>query len=166
MGPAQIKAGLKFLYPLLKETSLLFLNWDEALELALSHQEFKAKYSVRKPSKKAVLRLISQHGPQVVAITLGRKGSLATDGYYYFQAPILSPEKVELTGAGDAFSSGFLASWIYEPGNIKRALGWGTANSGSVVLYFGAQKGLLNLREIKRKANEKILDVIVEERVL
>jgi len=165
-GRAQIKAGVQFLLPLLRETTLLFLNWDEALELALSDKTFKEKYVAQKPGKKAVLKFLHGTGVQVPIITLGKKGSLATNGYYFYKAPVLTPKRVELTGAGDAYCSGFLASWIQEPDNLRRAMGWGMANSGSVVLYFGAQKGLLGLNEIKRKANEKILEVVIEEKRL
>jgi len=114
-GRLQIKSGIKFLLPLLKETSLLFLNWDEALELTLSDREFAEKNHKRAPRKKTVLKFLQSLGPNVVIITLGRKGSLATDGCVYLKAPAFSPKRVELTGAGDAFASGFLASWIYRP---------------------------------------------------
>lgn len=162
-GGAQIKSGVQFLKPLLQETTLLFLNWDEALELALSDKSFKASYASKKPSKKAVIKFLHGTGVQVPTITLGKRGSLATNGYHFYKAPALTPKRVELTGAGDAYCSGFLASWIQEPDNIRRAMGWGMANAGSVVLYFGAQKGLLDENQIKRKANEKILEVVIEE---
>lgn len=165
-GRAQIKAGLKFLSPLIAETSVLFLNWDEALELALSDKSFATGYSHKQPTKKAVIKFLQQIGSGVVVITLGRKGSIATDGYYYLKAPSFSPKRVELTGAGDAYSSGFLASWISEPGNLKKAMSWGMANSGSVVLYFGAEKGLLTIDQMKHKINEVIMDAVIEERRL
>lgn len=162
-GRSQIQAGIKFLKPLLAETSVLFLNWDEALELALSDKDFRALYGHKNPTKKAVIEFIQNIGSGVVVITLGRKGSIATDGYYYFKAPTLSPKRVELTGAGDGYSSGFMASWIKEPRNLKKAMSWGMANSGSVVLYFGAEKGLLTLTQIKNKVNEVIMDAVIEE---
>ncbi|MFH1182907.1 MAG: carbohydrate kinase family protein [Candidatus Moraniibacteriota bacterium] len=165
-GRTQIQAGIKFLSPLLAETSVLFLNWDEALELALSDKDFKNAYNHKKSTKKAVIKFLQNIGSGIVVITLGRKGSIATDGYYYLKAPSFSPKRVELTGAGDAYTSGFLASWINEPGNLKRAMSWGMANSGSVVLYFGAEKGLLTLAQIKRKINEVIMDAVIEERRL
>lgn len=162
-GRAQIRSGIKFLSPLLKETSILFLNWDEALELALSDKGFANAHNHRNPTKKTVLKFLQNIGSGVVVITLGRKGSAATDGYYYLKAPVFSPKRVELTGAGDAYASGFLASWINDPGNLKRAVSWGMANSGSVVLYFGAEKGLLTLPQIRRKVNEVIMEAVIEE---
>lgn len=162
-GGMQIKAGIKFLSPLLSELSILFLNWDEALELALSDKEFAEKYHQKSPSKKTVLKFIKSLGPNIVVITLGRQGSIATDGFVYLKAPSYSPKRVELTGAGDAYASGFLASWIRNPGELKKAMIWGMANSGSVVMYFGAEKGLLSLSQIRRKVNSVIMNALIEE---
>lgn len=162
-GRLQIKAGIKFLAPLLQEVSLLFLNWDEALELALSDKKFTEKYHKKTPAKKTVLKFLQSLGPKIVIITLGRKGSIATDGYVYLKAPTFSPKRVEVTGAGDAFASGFLASWIREPGDFKKATAWGMANAGSVVMYFGAEKGLLNLQQMRRKVNNVIMEAVIEE---
>lgn len=162
-GQLQLKAGVYFLSPLLKETSILIINWDEALELALSDKEFAEKYHQKTPAKKTVLKFLQSLGPNIVIITLGRKGSLITDGSTLLKAPALSPKRVELTGAGDAFSSGFLASWILNPEELKKAVAWGMANAGSVVLYFGAEKGLLTLAEMRRKVNMVIMDAVIEE---
>ncbi len=161
-GKLQLKAGLKFLSPLLKETSVLILNWDEALELVSGQKEFTVKKG-KKVSPKKLLQFIASKGPQAVLVTRGKKGSLATDGSLMYKAPALSPKRVELTGAGDAFSSGFLASWIHYPGDIKKAMSWGLTNSGSTVMYFGAQKGLLKLSQMKRRVNEVIMASLIEE---
>jgi len=37
------------------------------------------------------------------------------------------------------------------------------ANSGSVIMYFGAEKGLLSLPQIRRKINNVIMDAVIEE---
>ncbi len=157
-GQAQIQAGVKFLAPLLRETSLLFLNWDEALDLALSDPIFREKYARRKPPQKALLRFLRETGAQVSIVTLGRQGSLAVDESGFYEAPSLMTKPVELTGAGDAYASGFLASWVKDLGNVSRAMSWGVANAGSVVLYFGAQKGLLTEKKIEKKFNEILAD--------
>jgi len=162
-GRLQIIAGIKFLLPLLQELSILFVNWDEALELALSDKEFAEKYHQKAPAKKTVLKFLQSLGPKIVVITIGNKGSIATDGYLYLKAPAFSPKRVELTGAGDAFASGFLASWISDPGELKKAMAWGMANSSSVIMYFGAEKGLLTLSQVRRKVNNVIMDAVIEE---
>jgi len=165
-GRRQLSSGIGKLRDFLKEVTLLFINWDEALELAYSDSKFFKKYSGKKVSKKVLLSFIRKLGPKTVVITLGRKGSLATDGYFYYKAPCLSPKRVEITGAGDAYASGFLASWIHERGNVKKAMGWGSANAGNVVLYFGALKGQLSLNQVKKRVNEVITENLIEGKPL
>lgn len=162
-GRKQLQAGVKILKPFLEEVSILFLNWDEALELSLSDRDFFHENAKSKPTPIKVLRFLHKLGPQNIALTLGKKGSIASDGYNVFRAPALSPKRVEVTGAGDAFASAFLGSWILDEGNMKLALGWGRANAGNTILYFGAQKGLLDLKSIKRQCNEILLDAVIKE---
>lgn len=163
-GKSQLASGLKFLSPFLKETSVLFLNWDEALELALSDKEFRQKYSEKPPKKEEVIKLFHEIGVKIVVITLGKKGAIASDSYYLYRSPGASPKAVELTGAGDAFASGFLASWILEEGNMKKAMGFGMANASEVIMYFGAEKGLLSLSQMKKKINEVVLENVIKEK--
>ena len=54
---------------------------------------------------------------------------------------------VETTGAGDAFSSGFLAGYFYHE-DLKMALDWALKNSASVVSKMGAIEGLLTREQI------------------
>ena len=163
-GKSQLAAGLKFLTPFLKETSLLFLNWDEALELALSDKKFQEKHAEKSPSKKEVIQLFHEIGVKIVLITFGKDGAIGSDSYYTYKSPGASPRAVELTGAGDAFASGFLASWIQEEGNMKKAMGWGMENANSTIMYFGAEKGLLSLAQMKKKANEVFLENLIKEK--
>jgi sugar/nucleoside kinase (ribokinase family) len=48
-----------------------------------------------------------------------------------------------VTGAGDAFASGFLSAYILKK-PIREAMKWGIANSASVIGEIGAQTGLLH----------------------
>jgi ribokinase len=56
---------------------------------------------------------------------------------------------VAKTGAGDAFSSGYVAG-RYHGYNRPQALRWGVANSCGVITKVGAQNGLLNKNKIKK----------------
>jgi sugar/nucleoside kinase (ribokinase family) len=55
----------------------------------------------------------------------------------------------ERTGAGDAFTSTFVAALIHGS-DIEGALQWAPINSMSVVQYVGAQKGLLTEPQIAK----------------
>jgi len=138
----QLKAGAKKLSPWLKKLDVLIFNEDEACELALSAQKIK-DLRVRN-----LIKIVHQMGPKIVVITVGKKGAYAYDGHkFYFQRAWPS-KVVNITGAGDSFSSGFVASLFYKPKNIRQALIWGVRNSASVIHCVGAQSGLLTKSQI------------------
>jgi sugar/nucleoside kinase (ribokinase family) len=90
-------------------------------------------------------------GPKIAVISDGPDGSYASDGSNRFKMPIYpdpSPP-LERTGAGDAFTSTFVASIIM--GNtIDGALQWAPISSMNVVQHVGAQAGLLSEKELAR----------------
>ena len=59
----------------------------------------------------------------------------------------------ERTGAGDAFTSTFVAA-VMHGADIEGALLWAPVNSMSVVQKTGAQAGLLTVREIEHFLRE------------
>ena len=94
--------------------------------------------------KKAELHSPKMLGPKVVVITDGPAGAYASDGMnQYFMPPYPDPKPpVSGTGAGDAFSTGFLCALIYGL-PVHEALRWAPIESMHVVQFFGAQTGLL-----------------------
>jgi len=138
----QLKVGAKKLSPWLKKLDVLIFNEDEARELVLSGQKIK-DFSVRN-----LIKITHRMGPKIVVITVGKKGAYAYDGQkFYFQRPWPS-KVVNITGAGDSFSSGFVASLLHKPKDIRQALIWGVRNSASVISCVGAQNGLLTKAQI------------------
>ena len=83
-------------------------------------------------------------GPEIVVITDGPNGSYASDGTKVVTVPNYPDPAppVERTGAGDAFSSTFVAA-IAAGEPLETALLWAPINSMNVVQHIGAQKGLL-----------------------
>lgn len=140
----QIENNAKELAQILKDVEILFINRDEAIEL------IKKINGVVKDEIKSLLNDIKELGAKVVIITDGEKGAYATNGKenFYLKAEVI--EKSDTVGAGDAFASGFLGSYI-EDGDIKKALAWGIANSAGVVSKVGATNGLLTRKELKRQ---------------
>jgi sugar/nucleoside kinase (ribokinase family) len=63
---------------------------------------------------------------------------------------IVKTEVVEKTGAGDAFSAGFLAAIIHGL-EIPEAMKWGSINSANVIGKIGAEEGLLTKFELEQK---------------
>lgn len=146
------------LEPVLRYSEVVFMNVEEAEILAVSSKEIID----RREKVKEQLNLISNMGPKVVVITDGLNGAYArTDGQDWF-CSVSNFERIEATGAGDAFTSGFLASFV-EDGKIQKALSWGMVNSGSVVTKIGGQEGLLTkekIQEFMGTHNEIVLEKI------
>ncbi len=137
-GVLQIKAGKNKLAKFLKRTEVLILNRSESALL------------VRKSEKniKELLKSLYRLGPKIVVVTCGKNGAyvMNKDGILYH--PAKQVKRVDTTGAGDAFSSGFLGGLILF-NNIKKALKLGILNSASVLKKVGAQEGLLTKKDLK-----------------
>jgi sugar/nucleoside kinase (ribokinase family) len=57
---------------------------------------------------------------------------------------------VEKTGAGDAYTAGFLAA-VLNSQPIKEAMRWGAFDAASVIQKIGAEEGLLTKTELEDK---------------
>ena len=88
-------------------------------------------------------------GPKIIVITDGINGAYARDGENYYFMPVYPHQPFERTGAGDAFSSTFVAGLAMGK-SIEEALMMAPINSMSVVQKIGAQAGLLTLSEIEK----------------
>jgi sugar/nucleoside kinase (ribokinase family) len=90
-------------------------------------------------------------GPKIVLISDGHAGAYASDGIQRWKMPIYPDPKppFERTGAGDAFTSTFVAA-LAKGADVESALLWAPINSMSVVQKVGAQAGLLTEKEIDK----------------
>ncbi len=103
-----------------------------------------------------VMKQIIACGPQIVVITNGAEGVyLATPETLYFH-PSIKTNPVYSLGAGDAFTSGFLGSYLQDV-PLDKALVYGIVNASSVIQYPDAKQGLLSLEEIEKRA--KVLEL-------
>jgi ribokinase len=133
------KKGLKFNKYILNKTNILILNKEEAGYLAGTSK-----------IKKMLKRLLKA-GPQIVAITDGKKMIYAAEGNNMYYVVPEDIKVTETTGAGDAFASTFLAG-IIKKGDIEFAMKLGVANSLSVITHHGAKNKLLNYNEALNKS--------------
>ena len=76
-------------------------------------------------------------------MTDGVRGAWASDGTETFFVPGRKVKALDSTGAGDAFASGFLGSYLKEK-TLKECLDWGIANSSNEVQFYGSIDGLLD----------------------
>lgn len=141
-GSVQLEKGYSYMRKILKTTSILILNEAEARELLGS------KNRIIKSSDSTLLKEIKKMGPDIVVITKGRKGSIATNGSQNYQEKALSAKVKETTGAGDSYGSTFVAGIILGY-SILESMNLAGRNAASVVGRVGAQEGLLTLKELK-----------------
>jgi len=147
-----LKTGRNFLKPILEITDVLVLNWEEA-ETLLGSQKLKVK-NQKLQGAKELLAGMAETGAKIVVVTDGPDGAYAFDGETFWHCGSFGVGAVEPTGAGDAFSSGFLAGLI-DCGTVTGAMKWGTVNSYSVIQKIGSQAGLLSREEVRIKPGEK-----------
>ncbi|TSC67580.1 MAG: putative Ribokinase [Parcubacteria group bacterium Gr01-1014_72] len=149
-GTFQMNLGKERLARLYRRTDIFAVNVGEARRILKGEGE---------PAE--LLPAIQALGPKVVLISDGPKGAYMREGSESWFMPIYPDPKppYERTGAGDAFSSTFVAALALGK-NSAEALRWAMINPMSVVQYVGAQKGLLS-----RKALEEYLENAPKEYV-
>ncbi|HLC89807.1 MAG TPA: carbohydrate kinase family protein [Patescibacteria group bacterium] len=150
-GRLQLQGGQKTLSEYLKQTNVLILNKDEAIELVLSGVKLGRRNpkSLNRPIY--LLNILQEWGPKIVVITEGKKGAWAYDGKKIYRQKVVSSKTIDTTGVGDAFGSAFISGLINEKNDVGLALRWGMINSASVVTKVGAQNGLLTKNELIKK---------------
>lgn len=137
-GGAQIEKGKEVLSYLLKQTEIFIVNKEEAQKL------------VSGTDIKDLLFELKKLGPKIVVITDGRNGSFAIDeNAQVFSEPALKVRVISKTGAGDAYSSGFLAG-IMHGKKIPEAMVWGTKNAAAELKRVGSNTGIMTLEQIQR----------------
>lgn len=160
-GQRNIHDDAKAVLRAAERADVFILNKDEAIELALHLPNFP-------PSKiddelSLIRALHIGESRKVTALTDGMRGAWVFDGTILFHAEAIAETPVETTGAGDAFSSGFLSAFILgKP--INESLQWGVANAGASVLQYGAIAGLLRADEIAMRANRVRVEEVVNEK--
>lgn len=138
-GTFQLMLGTEVLNDIYRHSYVLFVNREEAQRILRYKNE----------NVKKLLKGLHGLGPKIAVITDGPAGAYASDGQRQYYVPKYPDPKppFERTGAGDAFSSGFMAALV-QGLPITEALRWGPVNSMAVVQEIGAQKGLLGKSQL------------------
>jgi len=135
--------GGALLKNILLNTDILVLNYEEASLLVPGNK-----------NTENILKSLKKLGPQRVIITNGAYPIylLDNDGTFYTVYP-MDIKILEVTGAGDSFSSSFLAG-IIKTGDVEFSLKLAITNSHSVLQYKGAKNNLLNYDNALRSLND------------
>ena len=131
-GGKELAHGLDKLRPLLKHFPIVIMNQEEASKLVGIDYD-------REPE---IFKAMDEIIGGVFVMTKGPAGVVVSDGNNIYRAGVPDSPVVERTGAGDAFSSGFVAEYI-RSGDMAKAIQFATANASSVVTQYGAKAGIL-----------------------
>jgi sugar/nucleoside kinase (ribokinase family) len=138
-GTFQIELGAKRLKKLYERSEVLAVNREEATTISGGdHGNIDDLFDK-----------LHALGPKIVLISDGHAGAYASDGEQRYKMPIYPDPKppFERTGAGDAFTSTFVAA-LAKGADIQSALLWAPINSMNVVQHVGAQAGLLSENQL------------------
>ena len=131
-GGKELDHGLEKLRPLLKNFSIVIMNQEEAAKLTGIEYQNEAE----------IFKFMDELIGGIFVMTKGPDGVVVSDGKDVYRAGVPDSPVVERTGAGDAFSSGFVSE-IMRSGDIAKAIQFATANASSVVTQYGAKAGIL-----------------------
>jgi sugar/nucleoside kinase (ribokinase family) len=138
-GTFQLRSGVKANAQILKRTDLLSLNKEEAQSWVDNTKDIEE-----------LCRRLRKLGPKAIALTDGRKGAYSYSDEGFFYIPEFPGPRIEATGAGDAFTTAYIAALAYGKSHAE-ALRWGPVNAGSVVMKIGPQLGLLTRSQIQNR---------------
>jgi len=150
-GNCQLSKKARNYRHLLRFCNIIFLNREEAAAFV----DWPGKETTEE-----VMKIIHSYGARIVVVTDGKNGARCYDGNVFYKIPTTGDERVDATGAGDAFASGFSANVILSASDkkaqatipdrptIEESLKWGIIVSGSVVGQIGAHNGLLSPTKI------------------
>lgn len=160
LGTSSIKQGKENLDSILKTAEIIILNKDEAslltgINVRPDSKTEKFSDDIIHPDIKIMLNEINVGKGQITIITDGKNGVYAYDSCKYYHCKEFPAKVVSTLGAGDAFASTFVASFIKTNGCVENSLKYASVVAASVVQNFGAQSGFLSFDEIKQKLDKE-----------
>ncbi|MBC7109466.1 MAG: carbohydrate kinase family protein [Archaeoglobi archaeon] len=133
-GMLYARRGLESLRPILRRC-YVFLPSRAEIEILTGEDYIKGAEIVR------------EEGVKIVAVKLGEMGCYVTDGRHSFHLPAYKVRVVDTTGAGDAFSAGFIYG-LLRGKDLKECAILGNFLASRVVQGFGARANLPEEREL------------------
>jgi len=130
-------------------------EWLNKFEIFICNQEEAAHFtSIPYKREKQIFKKLDDLVKGVVVMTKGKNGASVSNGRYIWQAGIFQQKTADTTGAGDAFTSGFVSVFIknktINSQTIEEAIRVGNANASSVVSHIGAKTGILYKKDLKQ----------------
>lgn len=156
IGTSSIKQGAEYLSKILETAEVVILNKEEAsmltgIQVRPDTKEIKFSNDLIHEDILKMLNKLKSTNAKIVIITDGKNGVYAHDGKRYYKCGEFPAKVVSTLGAGDAFSSTFVASLIKTDWDIEKSLKYASVNAAATVEKFGAQEGFLNFDEIEKR---------------
>lgn len=131
IGIHDCRRSLKEIIALIKLADIFVVNTHEFAELV---KKDIAKINFKKDAAKYLAV-----DKTTIVVTDGTKGSYCYNkGVVYFQEIIDKGRRIDATGAGDAYVSGFISSYLKDE-SIQKAMIKGSEYSGEKITHIGAQ---------------------------
>ena len=147
LGTSQIDQGLDEYGDLLEGTYVIFQNDQEMRRLTGVAAERGDE------DEREICRRLHDRGVDMVVITDGERGAMASDGRAYYTVPAYQTEIESTVGAGDAFAAGCISA-LWHGRSVPDSLRLGAANAASVCGHAGANAGILTWDEALQFVNE------------
>lgn len=141
-GSYQIKNALETLKEIIKRTDIFIVNLEEAEKIA-------GITLVKAKTVAAIIHELLLQGAKEAVITDASRGAWAGNEEEIWHLDSYPVAIVAKTGAGDAFSAGYLSARFYGH-DTQTALQWGVANSCAVISEHGPHEGLLDQKGVKK----------------
>ena len=144
--------GKEYLKKIMENTEILILNKEEAALLV----------GQGRPLEK--ISSLKELGPEIVIITDEENPVYGMDNknIYYKVVPSYDIKVVETTGAGDCFSSSFLAGML-KTGDMEFSLKLAIVNSRSVLQFKGAKEKLLTYKQALAEIDKRNIKIRKEK---
>ncbi|HCC21860.1 hypothetical protein A2480_02165 [Candidatus Uhrbacteria bacterium RIFOXYC2_FULL_47_19] len=145
-GNTELKFGFAKLEPLLRRIDILNLNREEAAELA----------GLDQTDLSGIMAKLRNLPKMTLLMTDGLGGAYATENADNWHCEIVDVPRINTTGAGDAFGSGFVAG-LMKLNGIQPALAVGMLNAAGLVQQTGAKSGLLEKFPTKNEITQVVI---------
>ena len=106
-----------------------------------------------------ILSAISPLPRRVLVVTDGQNGAFMTAKKKKYFSPSLKAKRVNTTGAGDAFGSGFIAG-LANGLDAEDALRIGMLNATGVISHMGAKAGILRHMPTRAMRNTVAVEIL------
>ena len=147
LGNSQLEMGRACIKGLLARIDVLILNKEEAAIMT----------GVDFSDEKNIIKKTAAMHPGINVITKGKDGAIIIADGKIYEAKLKKFKVVEITGAGDAFASGFMSGMLISGNDIEYSMKLALVNAKHCLLSRGAQKLLKkDDRHLIEKENIKI----------